>query len=205
MNDRALFKACVSQCVWCSEQWPLAEIRGKQTHIGPFTKDPKLFSRACDADTIRKAFKYTGYRGGKQIKHKARTADELRKVINTYYRANKNGLGMNLDGPKNRSFWRGPIEATIEVASWPEWKRSGSGETPSPERLKRCRDELFFFDECDSICRQPCSDNLQYRPHWNKAQTNLVKPSCNGGFGCMACWGLYQKAYDKHSENWCDY
>lgn len=203
MTDRELFKACVSQCVWCEEQWPLAESRGKLVHVGPFTKDPKLFSKACDADTIRKAFKYPGYKGGKQIKYKARAAEELRRVVENYYKASSKGLGMNMDGPSNRSFWRGPIEATIEVASWPEWKRSGSP-APTPDRLKRSRDELRFFDECDFITRQPCSDSLQYRPLLNKARTNLVKPPCNGGFGCTTCWERYQAEHDKMSANWCD-
>jgi hypothetical protein len=203
MKDRELFKACVSQCVWCEEQWPLVESRGKLAHVGPFTKDPKLFSRACDASTIRTAFKYSGFKGGKQTKHKARTAAELRRVMEGYYKAGRKGLAMNLDGPGNRSFWRGPIVATIEVASWPAWKRSGGGEPPSPERLKRNRDELLFFDECDFICRQACTDNLQYRPHWDKGRGNLVKPQCNGGFGCMTCWGLYEKAHDEHAATLC--
>lgn len=201
MKNKELFAAVTGQCVWCAEQWPVTSFLGHLTHVGPFTKDPKLFHHPCDASQIRLAFHYEDYKGGKQIKFKPRSPKEINEALAECKRQGK--PIMVLDSPGNRSFWRGPIQATLEVATWPDWMRQGSEKT-SPERLKQCRDELCYFDEIDWWARQPCSDNLQYRPHWNEAHTNLVKPSCNSGFGCITCWERYEKEYDRISANWCD-
>jgi len=215
MKDIELFKACTAQCIWCQEQWPIKATGGHMLHVGPFTQDKQLFSIVCKAETIRQAFEYVTYKGGKQVVFKARKPATLKKIIEGYYAAvhkDNKGLGMVIDSPKNRSFWRVGKEATIEVADWPDWKRSSyqledgtyrPTERTSPERLKQCRDELRFFDECDFVTRQECSEGLQYRPQIPD-RGNMVQPTCNGGFGCVTCWERYEKAYDKMSEHWCD-
>jgi hypothetical protein len=215
MNPRELFKACTAQCVWCKEQWPIKATGGHMLHVGPFTQDKLLFSTVCKAESIRQAFEYLGYKGGKQIKFKARSPEAMKNIIAGYYEANRRGkgLGMHIDSPKNRSFWRTGIRCTLEVADWPKWMRSTSysGEqkedTCTPERLKDCRNELRFFDECDFITRQECTEGFQYRPvepsHHN-GLNNMPEPTCNWGFGCMTCWERYETAYNKMSEAWCD-
>ena len=214
MNNRSLFAACTTQCVWCLEQWPVVEHRKHMVHVAPFTEGPMLFSRGCEAESIRRGFKYMDYSGGKRVKWKPPSVESLLNSLGAYYKSSeKSGLGKSLGSPGNRSFWRGGCRAVIEVASWPEWKRSTnySGEprkveTPEEQAasLKRVRDELLFYDAMDYWTRQPCSDNLQYRPHWNKARTNVAEPTCNGGVGCATCWALYEKDYDERSKNWCD-
>jgi hypothetical protein len=218
MNPKELFTACTTQCVWCKEQWPIEATDGHLLHVGPFTQDKHLFSTICKAESIRQAFEYIGYKGGKQIKFKARSPEALKNIIANYYEANRKGkgLGMHIDSPKNRSFWRTGIRCTLDVAEWPEWKRSHQmsddgtykpSEPTSPERLKSCRDELRFFDECDFITRRGCSEGLQYRPVEPDSMNglrNMPEPTCNGGFGCTTCWERYEKAYGKMSEGWCD-
>jgi len=202
MKDRELFKACVSQCIWCKEQWPVLATGGHMLHVGPYTRDKQLFSTICKAESIRQAFEYITYKGGKQVVWKARKPAALRKVIENYYEKTRksNGLGMTMDSPQNRSFWRTGIRCTLDVAEWPKWK---SGGEVSPERIENCRHELLFFDECDYVTRQQCSGNLQYRPTVPD-RGNMNTPTCNGGFGCVTCWERYEKAYDKMSESWCD-
>jgi hypothetical protein len=80
-------------------------------------------------------------------------------------------------------------------------------DTYTPERLKNCRNELRFFDECDFITRLECTEGQQYRPVEpgpHNGKSNMNEPTCNGGFGCTTCWERYEKAYDKMSEAWCD-
>jgi len=201
--DRELFKACTSQCIWCLEQWPIKTTGGHMLHVGPFTQDKQLFSTVCKAESIRQAFEYVGYKGGKEKVWKARKPTILRQKINAYYADNKKngGLGMVMDSPRNRSFWRSGIEATLTVAEWPKWMRRDE-DTP-PERLKDCRDKLRFFDELDYWTRKECTEGLQYRPHI-PANGNMPIPTCNGSFGCTTCWGRYEVAYHKMSEKWCD-
>jgi len=199
MKNRELFKAVTGQCAWCREQWPVRATEGRMLHVGPYTRDLRLFFAACDAKAIREAFEYTGYDGGKKVVWEARTPARLKKA---HAKAPGTQLTMNVSSPKNRRFWRGPIEATLSVAKWPDWMRSG--EPVSEERQQRCRDELRLMDEMDYWVQQPCT-GPQYRKAWNKENTNLLKPACNWGFGCAACWDAYEKAYDELSKNWGDY
>jgi hypothetical protein len=201
-DPKELFKAVTSQCVWCKEQWPILATGGHMIHVGPFTKDKLLWSTACKAEPIRAAFEYVTYKGGKQIVFEAREPVKLKKIIEDNYGAMRRGLNMRIDSPKNRSFWRTGIRCSLDVAEWPRWMRSagqkdGVEDTP-PERLKQYRDELRFFDECDFITRQQCSDNFQYRPIWRSG--NLVQPNCNGGFGCTTCWGVYEAEYEEFNR-----
>ncbi len=203
MNPKELFKACTSQCMWCKEQWPVLATGGHMIHVGPFTKDKQLWSTPCKAEAIRQAFEYITYKGGKLVIWKARTPTALKKIIGNYYEANRKGkgLGMNIDSPNNRSFWRTGIRCSLEVVEWPEWMRSQSvsgrlSPKDTPERLKHLRDELRFFDECDYIVRQQCTENLQYRPHMPDRGC-MPRPTCNGGFGCSACWERYERAEEE--------
>ncbi len=154
MNPRELFKACTTQCIWCKEQWPVVATGGHMLHVGPFTKDKQLFSWVCKAEPIRQAFEYVTYKGGKQIVWKPRSAKVLYDILTKRHGRN-GGLCKNVMSPDNRSFWRTGSRATLEVASWPKWMQScgvdGTQKEPvSDERLKDTRDELAFYDECDS-------------------------------------------------------
>lgn len=201
MKNTELFKACAAQCLWCKEQWGLVEHKGRYIHVAPFTRDPQLFSHSCEAEAIRTAFKYYTYAGGKQVKWKARPAKELVAIMTGKHKRN-GGLTRNITSPENRVFWRGGLRATIEVASWPDWKRSGS-ERVTPERLRDVRDELLFYDECDYAVRQPCTENLQYRPQLDRT---WKEPTCNDGIGCATCWGRYERAVKEwEDKNPCCY
>jgi hypothetical protein len=167
-------------------------------HVGPYTKDPHLFSTACDAGSIREAFEYTDYAGGKRVIWKARKPAEL---VKTKGQSPGLSLAMNITSPDNRRFWRGPIRSTLTVAKWPDWMRSG--ERISEERLQKCRAELLLMDEMDYWVRQPCTGPM-YHEAWNSEHSNLLEPTCNWGMGCTACWAVYEKAYDKLAENWID-
>ncbi len=198
MNPRELFKACTTQCIWCKEQWPVVATGGHMLHVGPFTKDKQLFSWVCKAESIRQAFEYVTYKGGKQIVWKPRSAKVLYDILTKRHGRN-GGLCKNVMSPDNRSFWRTGSRATLEVASWPKWMQScgvdGTQKEPvSDERLKDTRDELAFYDECDSACRQQCTENLQYRP---KLDRNWSEPTCNDGMGCMTCWERFEKAKEE--------
>lgn len=174
-------------------------------HVGPFTKDKRLFSTDCEADKIRIAFEYAGYEGGKAIKRKPRDGATLYAIITG--RKSPSGFGHCIESPDNRSFWRNGTRCTLEVASWPEWKQSytidGKRSEPiTPERLAECRAELAFYDECDFATRQPCTENLQYRPVI--VDGRLARPTCNGGMGCTTCWERYERQYEIMSRDWCD-
>jgi hypothetical protein len=206
MKKNELFKACTAQCDWCKEQWPVKATGGHMLHVGPFTKDPQLFSLACKAEPIREAFEYVGYDGGKQVVWKPRPAKVLHAIVAGRKLGHKsaNGFGFckNLDSPKSRSFWRTCTRAVLEVAGWPEWMQSCSvtgekSERVTEERLKGCREDLLFWDECDFACRQPCTENLQYRPLLDR---NWSKPTCNDGMGCMVCWERYERAVNDWEE-----
>ena len=178
MNNKSLFEACAAQCAWCAEQWPVV------LHSG-------------DAAAIRKGFKYADFKGGKQIRWRPPSTDEITARLAG---RGKSKFGKNLDSPKNRQFWRGGCEAVIEVASWPDWKRGGGAESSTPERLGEVRRELAFYDAMDWWTRQPCSDNLRYRPHIEEGV--IVRPTCNGGLGCATCWERYERYDDEHSKDW---
>lgn len=203
MNNKSLFQACTTQCEFCADQWPL--VNG--VHVAPFTKDPNLFSWKCSAVQIRKGFDYWDYKGGKQKKWKVPSAKSL---LETYTAANKKAkIGRNLDSPANRSFWRCGIRASLEVNSWPEWKRSIGSKAKTPEEIAKDnaddRQELLFFDAMDYWTRQACTDNHQYRPHYSEGSHGyIVTPTCNHGLGCTTCWAKYKAYYDKESKNWID-
>jgi hypothetical protein len=203
MNDRALFKACTTQCSWCFEQWPLVLREGVLVHVAPFTKDPRLCFFRCDALPIRSGLKYTGYKGGKQKKWKVPKPEAIKQIVAEYYAKCKGGLGRVVDSPDNRSFWRTGVEATLEVATWPKWKRGGeNAEDTPPERLKECRQELSLYDAMDYWTRIACTENLQYRPRIEKGC--YTQPTCNYGFGCTTCWERYEVKMEEESRNHCD-
>jgi len=189
MKNKELFDACTKQCVWCSEQWPiLATAGGQMLHVGPYTKDEKLFSISCKAVTIREAFEYAGYRGGKEIEWKAPTPKKL-----SSHRA---------PSPDNRKFWRNITVCSLQVSEWPDWKRSMGSSKSTPEELKRMRDELRCYDALDYWARKECTENLQYRPSLDKGK--ITKPTCNWGFGCVTCWERHETYENKLQENYCD-
>jgi hypothetical protein len=203
MRNKELFTACTSQCVWCKEQWPVVNHRGGIVHTAPYTKDPKLFCWGCQSGTIRKAFNYMDYTGGKRIRWKVPPAETIRKTT-------PNSIIVR---PSTRDFWRNIIEASLSVSSWPEWKRGISltgKESPkaTEEDLKRMRDELLQYDALDYWSRRPCTDNFRFRPGYvlGKGFTGGVfaQPTCNWGIGCTACWEKYEKFYEERSKDWCD-
>jgi hypothetical protein len=198
MKDKELFIACTTQCIWCLEQWPIKATGGHMLHVGPFTQDKHLFSTVCKAESIRQAFEYITYKGGKQIVRKPRTAKQLYFILTKGEKRN-GGICKRVMSPDNRSFWRTGCRATLEVAGWPEWMQSygidgKKSEPVSQERLKATREEILFYDECDFACRQQCTENLQYRP---KLERNWTEPTCNDGMGCMTCWERFEKAKEE--------
>jgi hypothetical protein len=193
VDNKSLFNACLSQCVWCQEQWPTIMHKGEIVHVAPYTKDPKLFCWGCQSASIRKAFGYMGYVGGKQIKWKVPSVSVIKTTAIR---------------PDTRDFWRNCAEASLNVASWPEWKRSidADGKRAKPataEDLKRLRGELLQYDALDYWSRQPCTDNLQFRPGYALGGV-FQQPSCNYGIGCTTCWGRYEEFYKEKSKGWCD-
>jgi|SRR5208337_3017831 len=203
MNNKSLFAACLSQCVWCRERWPIIAHGGEIVHVAPYTKDPKLFCWGCQSETIRKAFNYMGYAGGKQIRWKVPSVDTIKLTT-------PNSIVVK---PGTRDFWRSCTEASFNVASWPEWQRSSGlhGEKPhktTEEDLKRMRDELLQYDALDYWSRQSCTDNFRFRPGYilGKGFTGGVfaQPTCNWGVGCTACWGKYEKFSGEQAKNWID-
>lgn len=200
MNNKSLFEACVTQCAWCNAQWPL--VNG--SHVAPFTRDPKLFSWRCEALSIRKGFDYWDYKGGKVKKWKVPSPQTLLEALGAYGKGKK--LSKNISSPDNRSFWRNAIRCSIEVRSWPEWKRGGSKQLSPAEIVKEDnddREELLFYDAMDFWTRESCTENHQFRAGTlvdcedGKGQY-FARPSCNYGFGCTTCWAKYEK----HSEEW---
>ena len=180
-------------------------------HVAPYTRDPLLFSRLCTAEPIRKGFKYMGYEGGEQNGWPVPSAQSLVDILNRNNQtpaSEGKPLKKNVSSPHTRRFWRGGLEATIEVASWPAWKRGNDPDDQDPAliaiRLKHVRKELLVYDAMDYWSRQQCTDNLQYRPHMNEKGSNLVMPSCNWGLGCTTCWERYERAYEKMTEKWSD-
>lgn len=195
MDNKALFEACASQCVWCAEQWPVITRGESVLHVAPFTQDPALFQWGCDSKTIRKAFKYPDYRGTK-FKWTPPTAEVMRMAERL---GGSRGLVKLVTSPKGRAFWRGTITASLSVASWPMWKRSIDqyGEKPketTSEELKVMREELLRYDALDYWSRQPCTENLQYRPNFRTG--HVIKPACNNGVGCTTCWERFEKFSD---------
>ncbi len=207
MRDKELFIACTTQCVWCKEQWPVLATGGEMVHVGPFTKDKRTFSWPCAAKSIREAFEYITYKGGKQIVWKPRSAKVLYGILTKGEKRN-GGFCKRVQSPDNRSFWRTGVRATLEVASWPRWMQSygvdgKQSEPVSAERLQEARNEILFYDECDFACRQQCTENLQYRP---KLDRNWNEPTCNDGMGCMTCWERFEKAKEEwETANPCCY
>lgn len=178
MKNEELFDACVKQCVWCEEQWPIIAAGGQMLHVGPYTKDRKLFSANCKAAAIREAFEYVGYKGGREIGHKAPTPKKL-------------GESAKASSPSNRAFWRNLTECSMSVSEWPMWKRGvdidGTKPKPTaPEELKRMREELRYYDALDYWARKECTEGLQYRPTIVKGRVN--EPTCNWEIGCVICW-----------------
>jgi hypothetical protein len=146
---------------------------------------------------------YTGYKGGKQKKWKVPKPEAIKQIVAEYYAKCKGGLGRVVDSPDNRSFWRTGVEATLEVATWPKWKRGGeNAEDTPPERLKECRQELSLYDAMDYWTRIACTENLQYRPRIEKGC--YTQPTCNYGFGCTTCWERYEVKMEEESRNHCD-
>ena len=180
-------------------------------HVAPYTRDPLLFSHICDAEAIRKGFKYMTYDGGVQEYWPVPSAQSLIDMLNmNRARSAEDGkpLRKNVSSPHTRRFWRGGLRATIEVASWPAWKRGNNDDDQDPAliaiKLKQVRRELLVYDALDYWTRQQCTDNFQYRPHMNEKGSNLVEPSCNWGLGCTTCWERYERAYEKMTERWSD-
>jgi hypothetical protein len=204
LDNKAIFAACISQCEWCVEQWPVVVYEKNIVHVAPFTKDPKLFYWSCDSSTIRRAFNYMEYKGGKKVSW---TPPSEAAITLMNRLSGKGGIVKNVTSPKSRDFWRGTIRASLQVASWPLWKRSVDidGKKPkeiTPEELRRMRDELLSYDALDYWTRQPCTESLQYRPHLNKGR--VEKPTCNHGIGCIGCWGRYEVFYNDLHKNACD-
>lgn len=194
---KSLFAACTEQCVWCKDQWPVTEYRGSIVHVAPFTRDPQLFRWTCDADQIRKGFRYMDYKGGKKYRWSMPTP-ELLRTMKSLSRIK------NISSPENRTFWRNSVEASLSVASWPEWKRSlGSDGNPrpatTPAELSRLRNELLQYDVLDYWARRTCSHNQQYRPKIDKGR--ILRPDCNDGIGCTGCWTQYERYSDELNKN----
>ncbi len=195
MTNKSLFEACVTQCEWCNAQWPL--VNG--SHVAPFTRDPNLFSWRCSALAIRKGFDYWDYEGGKEKKWKVPSPEELLKVMGGFNHNAK--IGRNISSPENRGFWRTGIRCSIEVRSWPEWKRGGSKQlTPAQVAQEDAddREELLLFDAADYWTRQSCTENHQFQAGRLNKQGCFERPTCNYGLGCTTCW----VKYEKHSEEW---
>ena len=186
MRDKELFVACTKQCVWCAEQWPVLATGGQMIHVGPYTKDKSLFFYPCKADSIREAFEYVGYGGGKINKWRTPPIEKL--------------LGVKvMASPETRAFWRGLNTASLNVSEWPDWKRSIGGKKSTPEELKHMREELLYWDALDYWARKACTENLQYRP--SIVNGRIAKPTCNWGLGCVTCWGRYDTYEKKLHEN----
>jgi hypothetical protein len=182
MKSKELFDACVKKCVWCAEQWPLVATGGKILHVGPYTKDRKLFSYSCAATTIREAFEYVGYEGGEEIEWKVPIPRKL-------------GANAKASSPRNRSFWRNLTECSLHVSEWPDWKRSvdlygKKTRKDTPSDLKRMRDELRYSDALEYWAHKECTEGLQYHPTIKNGR--IVQPTCNWEIGCITCWGRYE-------------
>lgn len=205
MRNKELFNACTKECVWCKLQWPLTLNSRTYEHVGPYTKDRKLFSWNCKANTIRTAFNYAAYAGGKKLLRK------LPIVKGNKLRMGPCTLTINSTSPSNRRFWRTAMNATLSVAEWPDWKLSSEynektgqwerGKHTPPEQLAQIRQDLEHYDALDFIARQTCTENLQYRA--KIVGGRVPQPSCNGGVGCTTCWMRHDTYRDKQSEG-CD-
>lgn len=193
MQNKELFNACVKKCVWCAEQWPIVATGGQILHVGPYTKDRKLFSQPCAAATIREAFEYVNYKGGKEIVWKAPSPRKL-------------GAPNNSSSPSDRAFWRNLTECSLRVSEWPDWKRSvdvdgKKSRKDTPEDLKRMREELRYSDALELWARKECTMSFQYRPAIVNGR--ITKPDCNWGFGCVTCWGKHAKFENELHKDSC--
>lgn len=189
MKNKELFDACTKQCVWCYEQWPVVATKGQMLHVGPYTKDKELFSTPCKATTIREAFEYVGYKGGKKVEWKAPMPRKLGALRKT-------------SSPNNRKFWRNVTECSLSVSEWPDWKRSMGSKKSTPEEVKRMREELRHYDALDYWASKECTEGFQYRPSLDKGR--ITEPVCNWGLGCTTCWERHETYEKKLQENFCD-
>jgi hypothetical protein len=194
MGPKEFYRACVTQCEWCQERWPLVMHKGHAVHVAPFTKDPALFYWTCAANAVRVAFNYMEYNGA-PLRYTWRPPSAA-KLMNSR-RA--------ITDPHCRAFWRHGCHCTLSVNSWPAWKRS-IGNEATPAQIKastaRTRAEIVFYDAFEYYARQTCTQGQKYRPvlsqRWNE-------PTCNHGIGCIECWGKYRAAVDKYEqEHPCD-
>jgi hypothetical protein len=161
--------------------------------------DHTLFRQPCKAAAIREAFNYYGYKGGKVIRWRPPSAKKLKAAEDADRRLFRAHLA-----PSSRAFWRNLHRASLEVASWPDWKRSIDlyAKTPkkdTPEDLKAMRDELLHWDALDYWQRQPCTEDERYRPAIVRGR--VTEPTCNSGLGCSGCWARHEAFRDKLSEN----
>ena len=189
-----LYKAVIDICVFCRERWPVLLIDGKYRHVGPYSRHPEPFSHKCEANQIRQVMKYEEYKGGPKVKF---PVPEVSTLTEHFF------------NPKNRSFFRNLSTCTLDVNSWPEWKRSytfdGKEKKETPEELEasntRARREIRQLDAYEYYAYQPCTDHCCYVPRRASSGWDVdKKPSCNWGIGCISCWAKYQKLADQLEE-----
>lgn len=196
MDKHSLFQACTTQCEWCAARWPLTHQWPAVVHVAPFTKDPNLFSWPCEAQAVRKGFKYFDYQGGPAYKFKRPPVAKL-----LAYRS----VGAK-SSPANRSFWRAAEHACLDVSYWPAWQRSytlsgkAQKETDPVKDRVRHREVLFVFDALESIAREMCTDGHSFKAGFDKSGHYYAAPTCNGGVGCASCWAKQQAFEDRRER-----